>query len=97
MNFSPALDPDYLFKKHYARSTGYELSEVVRQKSESGVIANAIPLRKALHAKVFNQLVIDFGHSDVRRVEHQDLMARYLVFLRRQDQRRINSHRSFEL
>lgn len=78
MNFSPALDADYLFRKHHARSTGYELSEVVRQKAESGVIANAIPLRKALHAKVFNQLVIDFGHSDVRKVEHQDLMTRYL-------------------
>ena len=78
MNFSPALDADYLFKKHYARSTGYELSEVVRQKSDSGIIANAIPLRKALHAKVFNQLAIDFGHSDVQRVEHQDLMASYL-------------------
>lgn len=78
MNFSPALDADYLFRKHHARSTGYELSEVVRQKSESGVIANAIPLRKALHAKVFNQLVIDFSHADVRKVEHQDLMARYL-------------------
>lgn len=78
MNFSPALDADYLFRKHHARSTGYELSEVVRQKSESGVIANAIPLRKALHAKVFNQLVIDVRHADVRKVEHQDLMTRYL-------------------
>lgn len=78
MNFSPALDADYLFLKHHARSTGYELSEVVRQKSESGVIANAIPLREALHAKVFNQLVIDFSHPDVQKVEHQDLMARYL-------------------
>lgn len=78
MNFSPALNADYLFRKHHARSTGYELSEVVRQKSESGVIANAIPLRKALHSKVFNQLVIDFGYSDVQKVGHQDLMNRYL-------------------
>jgi hypothetical protein len=78
MNFSPALDADYLFRKHHARSTGYELSEVVRQKLESGVIANAIPLRKSLQAKLFNQLVIDFGHSDVRKVEHQDLMTHYL-------------------
>ena len=78
MNFSPALNADYLLSNHHARSTGYELTEVVRQKSESGVIANAIPLRKALSGKVFNQLVIDFGHSDVRKVEHQDLMTRYL-------------------
>lgn len=78
MNSSPALDADYLFRKHQARSTGYELSEVVRQKSESGVIANAIPLREALHAKVFNQLVMDFSHADVTRVEHQDLLRAYL-------------------
>ncbi|VVQ02824.1 ATP-dependent RecD-like DNA helicase [Pseudomonas fluorescens] len=78
MNFSPALDADYLFREHHARSNGYELSEVVRQKSESGVIANAIPLRKSLQAKVFNRLAIDFGHPDVRKVEHQDLMTRYL-------------------
>jgi len=78
MNFSPALDADYLFRMHHAHSIGYELSEVVRQKSDSGVIANAIPLREALHAKVFNRLVINFGYSDVKKVEYHDLMARYL-------------------
>jgi len=78
MNFSPALDADYLFQKHHARSTGFELSEVVRQKLESGVIANAIPLRKALQSKVFDRLVVDLDHSDVNKVEHKDLIARYL-------------------
>ena len=78
MNFSPALDAGYLYREHRARSTGFELSEVVRQKSESGVIANAIPLRKALQDKSFNQLTVDFGHPDVRKVEHADLMDRYL-------------------
>ena len=78
MNFSPALDAGYLYREHNARSTGFELSEVVRQKSESGVIANAIPLRKALQDKSFNQLIVDFGHPDVRKVEHADLMDRYL-------------------
>lgn len=78
MSFSPALDADYLFRKHNARSTGFELSEVVRQKSESGVIANAIPLRKALQTKTFNKLTVDFNHHDVQKVEHADLMACYL-------------------
>lgn len=78
MNFSPALDADYLYREHHVRSTGYELSEVVRQKSESGVIANAVPLRKALRAKSFNRLVIDFSHPDVHKVEYPDLMSRYL-------------------
>lgn len=78
MSFSPALDADYLFREHQVRSKSFELTEVVRQKSESGVIANAIPLRKALRDKVFNQLVINFGHGDVEEVAHKDLMVRYL-------------------
>lgn len=78
MNFSPALDAGYLYREHNAPSTGFELSEVVRQKSESGVIANAIPLRKALQDKTFNQLAMDFFHSDVQKVEHADLMHCYL-------------------
>ncbi len=78
MNFSPALDAEYLFCHHHARATCYELSEVVRQKSESGVIANALPLRHALQAKLFNRLTMDFGHPDVEKVEHQDLLHRYL-------------------
>ena len=78
MNFSPALDADYLFRQHHARATGYELSEVVRQKSESGVIANALPLRLSLEAKVFNRLTMDFDYLDVEKVEHQALLERYL-------------------
>lgn len=78
MNFSPALDASYLSREHNARSTGFELSEVVRQKSESGVIANAIPLRKALQTKTFNKLSMDFNHHDVQKVEHSDLMKCYL-------------------
>lgn len=78
MNFSPALDAGYLFREHNVRSTEFELSEIVRQKSESGVIANAIPLRKALRDKSFNQLTVDLAHSDIQKVEHADLMDRYL-------------------
>jgi len=78
MNFSPALDADYLFRQHHARATSYELSEVVRQKSESGVIANALPLRQDLQAKVFNRLTMDFDYPDVEKVEHQALLQRYL-------------------
>ncbi|WPC04710.1 AAA family ATPase [Pseudomonas benzenivorans] len=78
MNFSPALDAEYLFRHHHARATCYELSEVVRQKSESGVIANALPLRQSLQTKVFNRLTMDFGYPDVEKVEHQALLQRYL-------------------
>ncbi|HFN4058515.1 TPA: AAA family ATPase [Pseudomonas aeruginosa] len=78
MNFSPALNAEYLLRHHHARATCYELSEVVRQKAESGVIANALPLRQALQAKVFNRLTMDFGYPDIEKVEHQALLQRYL-------------------
>lgn len=78
MNFSPALDADYLFRHHHARATGYELSEVVRQKSASGIIANALPLRRSLEANLFNRLTVDFDYPDVEKVEHQALLQRYL-------------------
>lgn len=78
MSYSPALNSDYLFREHRLRSAGFELTEVVRQKSESGVIANAIPLRKALKEGVFNKLDVDLSYPDVANVEYQDLMSRYL-------------------
>lgn len=78
MSFSPALSPDYLFHQHHVRSTTYELTQVVRQKAESGVIANVIPVRQALREKVFNTLTVDFGYPDVEEVQHKDLMKRYL-------------------
>jgi hypothetical protein len=78
MNFSPALDADYLSRRYALRTTEFELTEVVRQKAESGVIANALPLRTALRGKTFNRLSMDFGYPDVKEVAHADLMARYL-------------------
>ena len=78
MSFSPALDADYLLREYGVRSTSYELTEVVRQKVESGVMNNSITLRKALKNAIFNQLVVDFEYPDVSKVEHNDLMNLYL-------------------
>jgi tRNA A37 threonylcarbamoyladenosine biosynthesis protein TsaE len=78
MPFSPALDAAYLSTEHNVRSTSYELTEVVRQKAESGVMGNSIMLRNALKKGVFNQLSVDFQASDVAPVAHGDLMDRYL-------------------
>ena len=78
MNFSPALDDNYLYREHSVRSTSYELTEVVRQKADSGVIRNSIKLRKALLSGVFNQLTVDLDYPDVAKVEHCDLMDCYL-------------------
>lgn len=78
MPFSPALDSQYLVREYGLKTREYELTEVVRQKSGSGVMANAITIRKALKSKVFNQLDIDLSLPDVIHVEHADLISRYL-------------------
>lgn len=78
MIFSPALDAKYLHDTHLLQSTEYELTEVVRQAQDSGVLQNAIAIRTALKDKVFNRLDIDTNFNDVIHIEHQDLMNRYL-------------------
>ena len=78
MDFSPALNSKYLLQKHHLHSTAFELTEVVRQKAESGVIKNTIPIRKALDEKVFNQLDVDLNYPDLKQVDHQDLISFYL-------------------
>jgi ATP-dependent exoDNAse (exonuclease V) alpha subunit len=78
MNYSPALDANFLFREYNLRPTSYELMEVVRQKAESGVMANSITLRNALKKDVFNQLSVDYQFPDVARVEHSDLIERYI-------------------
>ncbi|TOB48462.1 ATP-dependent exodnase subunit beta, partial [Vibrio parahaemolyticus] len=65
MSFSPALSADYLKQKFGLDTVSYELTEVVRQKADSGVMINSIQLRNALKAGVFNQLSLDTTFADV--------------------------------
>ncbi|EGR0719599.1 MULTISPECIES: ATP-dependent DNA helicase [Vibrio] len=78
MSFSPALSADYLKQKFGLDTVSYELTEVVRQKADSGVMINSIQLRNALKAGVFNQLSLDTTFADVEEIEYADLLPKYL-------------------
>jgi len=78
MSFSPALDKKYLYREHNIKSINFELTEVVRQKADSGVMHNSIKLRKSLNKGVFNQLTIDLDFPDLEQVSHQNLLNSYL-------------------
>lgn len=78
MKFSPALSSEYLSREYGLYSTGYELREVVRQKSGSGIMSNAQMLRDSLEKSVFNQLDIDIDSADVYHVDYEDLLSEYL-------------------
>lgn len=78
MNFSPALDRKYLQENCNLISGEFELTEVIRQKSESGILHNATKLRKALNANIFNQLDIETNFKDINNIKHEELLLKYL-------------------
>ncbi len=78
MNFSPALDQKYLSNEHNTKSTLFELTEVVRQKSDSGVMINSVNLRKSINNGIFNQLSIDSNYPDIINISYEDLLKVYL-------------------
>lgn len=78
MNFSPALDRKYLQKNCNLVSSEFELTEVVRQKADSGILHNATKLRKALKVNIFNQLDIETNFKDISKTKHEDLLSKYL-------------------
>ncbi|WP_044412672.1 ATP-dependent DNA helicase [Thiomicrospira microaerophila] len=78
MKFSPALDLSYLSQNFNIQGTEFELTDVVRQKSDSGVMQNSINLRDSLKRGRFNQLVIDFSKNDIDSVGYDNLIDTYL-------------------
>ncbi|MEJ8597289.1 AAA family ATPase [Riemerella anatipestifer] len=78
MNFSPALDKKYLQENFNLVSNEFELTEVVRQKAESGILRNATKLRQSLKANIFNQLDIETNFKDINKTKYEELLSKYL-------------------
>ena len=78
MKFSPALDSRYLDNEYGLNTIEYELKEVVRQKADSGVMHNAISMRKSLEENVFNQLDFNLDYEDVEHVDYDSVIESYL-------------------
>ncbi|MDR2034685.1 MAG: AAA family ATPase [Helicobacteraceae bacterium] len=78
MNFSPAMDKDYLIDKHSISVETFELTEVVRHKQESGIIINAIEIRKSLEAGIFNKLNISTDYPDIHKAKNETFIDHYL-------------------
>ena len=78
MNFSPALNEQYLREKYQVSVSSYELTEVVRQQNDSGILYNATKIRNSLKNNIFNQIDIETHFSDIKPVQHQDILKTYL-------------------
>ena len=78
MNFSPALNEQYLREKYQILVSCYELTEVVRQQKDSGILYNATKIRASLKSNVFNQIDIETNFADTKPIQHQNLLKTYL-------------------
>jgi hypothetical protein len=78
MNFSPALDDKYLQQEFNVNVDSFELTEVVRQSSVSGIVNNSLALRESIRNNIFNQLDFKTEFDDVNHLEYQDILNQYL-------------------
>lgn len=78
MNFSPALDGRYLQENCGLVSNEFELTEVVRQKADSGILHNATKIRQSLKENIFNKLDIETDFKDINKTKYEELLSKYL-------------------
>jgi exodeoxyribonuclease-5 len=74
LDYSPALDQDFLKNAYHLNIDTFELTEVVRQASESGILVNATKVRQQLQEKKFEFPLFSVdGFRDIVRLNGQDL------------------------
>ncbi|KAB2765742.1 AAA family ATPase [Brucella anthropi] len=77
MSTSPALDEDYLRETFGLDASSYELAEIVRQKADSAVIRNVMPLREGVVSDHFSSLTFTYG-DDVIRLAKDSVTPLYM-------------------
>lgn len=77
-NVSPALSDRYIQENFGLRVSCVELSDVVRQQNDSGILSNATKLRMAIANKQFNKLSIEECANDIEKIENAEALSKYL-------------------
>jgi hypothetical protein len=79
MKTSPALDINYLYDKLQINVKSTELTDVVRQQKQSGILLNSINLRKQMLNKNFqNGASLDLNYDDINEIKESDLISEYI-------------------
>jgi len=74
LDHSPALDHEFLQNAYSLGIDSFELTEVVRQAKESGILVNATKVRQQIQLQEFNLPVFSIGaFRDIVRLNGQDL------------------------
>lgn len=77
MNFSPALDKEYIEQKFDCAISEHILREVIRQSDNSVMLSNATKVRDSIEAKSFNEFKLDEGDDSIS--ENADLLRPYFL------------------
>ena len=77
MNFSPAMNSDYIKNHCHMNSTESMLKEVVRQGTESGILNIATSVREGIENKIFNTFEIKGDHKDVIKINPDQFIEYY--------------------
>lgn len=72
-SLSPALDPKFLITNYYLRLKGVELTQVLRQATESGILYNATKIREQTTVKKPKLKFSLEGFDDVKRIDGVEL------------------------
>jgi exodeoxyribonuclease-5 len=74
LDYSPALDQKFLNNAYHLNIDSFELTEVVRQASESGILMNATSIRNQIQADKLELPMFSLGsYRDIIRLNGQDL------------------------
>ena len=74
---SPALDPSKLNQKFGLTAASIELTEVMRQAAQSGILSNATAIRDQIRTKQFSFPRLNLeGYTDIERVDGYDLQEK---------------------
>jgi AAA domain-containing protein/TOTE conflict system TATA-binding-like protein len=77
MNFSPALDPEYLIEKCKVTVSQTEMKEVKRQDGNNGILIAASKIRQCLTSGYFNDFDLRENNRDIFNLAYQEYLETY--------------------
>lgn len=77
MNFSPALDKNYLFESYKLKVVVTEMKEVKRQDVNNDILSSATKIRKCLTSGFFNDFDLRENGKDIFNPKFEDFLETY--------------------
>lgn len=74
-NFSPALSKEYLFNEYGIKATTFDLTQVMRQSSESTILTQASNIRNAINTNKFNDFKIEVNNQDIYSLNYEQALS----------------------